>query len=123
MKNRLYYLALLLLGVALTGYSQGSKINSTVQTYPGGYYGVYGQLEFGTGYIVTPRSAPASSSAYFTPGSSYTGASAASHVDGYAEKDGNTAFVFPVGNGVKLRTAGISAPSASARFAGRVLVC
>ncbi len=42
-----------------------------------------------------------------------SGQSSTSHVKGTVEKIGNTAFDFPVGDGVKLRTASISAPSIS----------
>ncbi|MGG7665242.1 T9SS type A sorting domain-containing protein [Dyadobacter sp. BHUBP1] len=44
---------------------------------------------------------------------SYTGQDDANHVDGYVSKDGNSAFVFPIGDGTKLRTIGISAPATS----------
>lgn len=49
----------------------------------------------------------------FGTAASYTGQDDANHVDGYVSKDGNSAFVFPVGDGTKLRTIGISAPAAS----------
>jgi len=114
--KRKIYLSLLMLGGALMSHGQGSQIYSTTQTFAGGYYGVYGQLTFNTGFVVTPRATPTTSSAYFTTGSTYTGASNASHVNGYAEKEGITAFTFPVGNGTKIRTAGISAPASSAKF-------
>ncbi|GAB4134437.1 MAG: hypothetical protein OHK0045_23130 [Raineya sp.] len=47
----------------------------------------------------------------FLAGSNYTGASAASHVQGWVRKVGNTAFTFPVGSGGVYAPAGISAPS------------
>ncbi|MBD2757499.1 hypothetical protein [Spirosoma validum] len=133
MKRKLY-LSLVLLCITLAGYGQGSQINSTVRTYPGGYYGVYGQLTFNAGYVVTPRNSPTTSSVYFTSGSSWTAASDGSYVDGYAETQGKTGFTFPVGREVttdangnpspagngSLRTAGFSAPTATAsdRFQG-----
>lgn len=46
----------------------------------------------------------------FNAGSSITGSSGASHVNGTVEKIGNTAFTFPIGDGTMLRTAAISAP-------------
>lgn len=49
----------------------------------------------------------------FGPGATYTGQNDANHVDGYVSKAGTNAFVFPVGDGAKLRTIGISAPAAS----------
>lgn len=115
MKKKIY-LSLFLLGAAFTGHSQGSGIYGTLQTFAGGYYGAFGQVTFSAGYIVTPRATPATSSAYFTSAATHTGASNTSHVNGYAEKEGTAAFVFPVGNGTKLRTAGISAPASSAKF-------
>ncbi|SDE61007.1 Por secretion system C-terminal sorting domain-containing protein [Dyadobacter soli] len=49
----------------------------------------------------------------FGPGASYTGQDDANHVNGYVSKNGTSAFVFPVGNGTKLRTIAISAPASS----------
>lgn len=49
----------------------------------------------------------------FLNGATYTGASNASHVNGWVEKTGNAAFTFPVGDGTLLRTASIAAPSAA----------
>lgn len=49
----------------------------------------------------------------FGTSAAYTGQDDANHVDGYVSKDGNSAFVFPVGDGTKLRTIGISAPATS----------
>jgi len=113
---RMKYLLPALLAIGQMSYGQGSQINNVVQTFPGGYYGVCGQLTFNKGYIVTPRSAPTSSSTYFTSGSTHAGSTDSSHVNGYAEREGATAFVFPVGDGTKLRTAAISAPLSSSRF-------
>lgn len=114
MKRNLY-LSLVLLCVALVGYGQGSQVDGTTQVYPGGHYGVYGTLTFNSGYIITPRSDP-NSNVYFTAGSASAGEKDASHVNGYAEKAGTTAFTFPIGDGTTLRTAGISAPSGSTNF-------
>jgi len=49
----------------------------------------------------------------FLDGSTYITSSDVSHVNGFVEKTGNQAFIFPVGDGSKLRLAAISAPSAS----------
>ncbi|WP_244940518.1 T9SS type B sorting domain-containing protein [Echinicola rosea] len=49
----------------------------------------------------------------FERGSTYEGASDASHVDGYVEKRGDEDFDYPVGDGGFFRFAGISAPSDS----------
>lgn len=45
-------------------------------------------------------------------GASVAGGSDASHVNGYVEKIGNSAFVFPVGNGTSYRPCAITAPTA-----------
>ncbi|GGM96289.1 hypothetical protein GCM10010967_32340 [Dyadobacter beijingensis] len=52
----------------------------------------------------------------FAAGTSYTGADDANHVDGYVSKNGAAAFVFPVGNGNKLRPIAISAPASVGVF-------
>lgn len=49
-------------------------------------------------------------------GGSSTEGSNASHVDGPMRKTGNTAFVFPIGDGGKRMRLGISAPSSSSTF-------
>lgn len=46
----------------------------------------------------------------FNNGASTSGGSDASHVNGSVEKIGNSAFTFPIGDGIKLRSAAISAP-------------
>lgn len=50
---------------------------------------------------------------HFLAGASHTGASQASHVNGYARKTGNTPFTFPVGNDSLYAPVGISAPAAA----------
>lgn len=67
------------------------------------------------GIIKTARTAPLGVLGYANA-ASYTGSSDANHIDGYVAKSGTSAFVFPVGNGSKIRTVGISAPSATATF-------
>ncbi|WP_353717626.1 T9SS type A sorting domain-containing protein [Dyadobacter sp. 676] len=49
----------------------------------------------------------------FASGATYSGQDDANHVDGYVSKAGTDAFVFPVGDGTKLRPIGISAPATS----------
>ena len=49
----------------------------------------------------------------FRNGASYSGANDASHVNGWVEKIGNSGFTFPVGDGIKLRTASLTAPATS----------
>jgi hypothetical protein len=63
-------------------------------------------LTFTAGDIVTNAS-----SVVFKAGASYTGAADSKHINGWCKKIGNTAFTFPVGNGAKLRSTGISAPA------------
>lgn len=54
-------------------------------------------------------------------GATSTSGSATSYVSGPMSKDGNTAFVFPVGKGGRWRRLGISAPSASSTFRAEYL--
>ncbi len=49
----------------------------------------------------------------FVAGSSYTGGSSSSYIDGPVRKTGNTAFTFPTGNNSIYRTIAISAPGSS----------
>ena len=53
----------------------------------------------------------ATDSVTFNLGTTYSGASDVSHVDGIVNKIGNEAFTFPVGDSLKLRPAAIDAPS------------
>lgn len=112
---RIFYILLLLISIASESYGQGSQINSTIQVYPNGNYGVYGTLTFNSGYAITDRASP-NHNVYFSVGSATTGQSDASHVNGYAEKAGTTAFIFPVGDGTTLRPVSISAPASAANF-------
>lgn len=68
---------------------------------------VGGNLIFQKGYLVTGNN-----KVVLQATANYSGASDSSHVNGWCQKAGATAFVFPVGNGVRLRTAAISAPGA-----------
>lgn len=52
----------------------------------------------------------------YEAGSSYTGDGDARHVNGWVRKSGNTAFVFPLGNGTVERPIGISSLSAASVF-------
>jgi hypothetical protein len=112
--NIRFYMSILLVCCGVSSYAQ-SNIYGTTQVFPGGYFGVYNTITFSSGYLVTPRSEP-SSNVYFTAGSASTGQSNASHVNGYAEKAGTTAFTFPVGDGTALRQVSISAPASAANF-------
>ncbi|GAB3742617.1 beta strand repeat-containing protein [Spirosoma lituiforme] len=113
MKRNLY-LATLLWCWALLVQAQ-SQIDGTVQVHPGGHMGVYNNLNFNTGYVITPRSLPGDN-IYFTVSATHTGASDASHVNGYAEEAGHAAFTFPIGNGTSYRSAGIASASTAANY-------
>lgn len=52
----------------------------------------------------------------YEAGSSYSGSNDSRHVTGWVKKNGNTAFVFPVGDAQYLRAAAISALSAVSEF-------
>lgn len=107
--KKILFILLFLVCAHVGAYSQGSGVHGTTQIHPGGHYGVYGTLVFNSGNLVTPRNV-STDNVYFTSGAAHSGASDASHVDGYVSKIGNTAFTFPVGNASDLRTLQISAP-------------
>jgi len=111
--------ALLLIGNPSKA-QEGSQGNTIV--FNGATMSVFGAHSFiaggsGTqpGIIKTIRSAPFGVFRYAST-ASYSGATDVSHIDGYVEKVGNSAFIFPIGNGTKLRVAGISAPTTSGSF-------
>ncbi|WP_375448419.1 hypothetical protein [uncultured Fibrella sp.] len=107
--NRLLHILLLLL-LSFTGALAQSTLFGDMEVHPGGKVGVYNSMTLNSGYVITPRQMPPSNIAW-QPGSVAVGGSDGSHVNGYAETTGNTAFRFPIGNGTTLRTAGISAPA------------
>ncbi|WP_375448415.1 hypothetical protein [uncultured Fibrella sp.] len=110
MKRLLHVILLLSAMVGLVQAQPITNISATVQVHPAGKMAQYSSLTFNAGYVITPRSAP-NANLSFRPGSSWAGASDASHVNGYAEVVGSSAFTFPIGNGTTLRTAGITAPA------------
>lgn len=89
--------------------------NSGASTFFGAHNFVTGGSGSQPGLIKTARTAPLGI-LYYGPDATYTGADDANHVDGYVAKTGTSAFTFPIGNGTKLRTAGISAPAAAGTF-------
>ncbi|KAB7726499.1 hypothetical protein F5984_24600 [Rudanella paleaurantiibacter] len=107
MKRLLHFTVCWLL-LTTAGFAQ-SSLYGNMEVHPGGKVGVYNSMTFNSGYISTPRQAPPSNVAW-APASAPAGAANGSHVNGYAETWGNTAFTFPIGNGTTLRPAGISAP-------------
>ncbi|MEY3426571.1 MAG: hypothetical protein RL679_1929 [Bacteroidota bacterium] len=66
-----------------------------------------GLLTFTNGDLITNENR-----VVFKAGSNYAGQGDTKHIVGWCKKIGNTAFIFPVGTGAKLRTTGISAPAA-----------
>ncbi|MCV9930207.1 gliding motility-associated C-terminal domain-containing protein [Flavobacterium sp. LS1R49] len=107
--TRLFPLFLLLLLGIQTSAQSGSFGNTYVAN--SGVMAIYGQHNFQPGYIVTARTSP-QGYVTFIPGSSWVGAANTAHVNGYVSKLGNTAFTYPVGDGVNLRTLAVSAPTA-----------
>jgi len=98
--------------------AQSSSQGNTV-IYEGTQMTVFGAHTFLTGGagiqpgIIKANRAVSPGILGFGTSGSYTGQNNANHVDGYVSKDGTSAFVFPVGDGTRLRTIGISAPSTS----------
>ena len=109
---------LALLGTTMSvNAQQGSQGNTKV--FGGAEITVFGSHNFVTGgsgtqpgIIKTIRTSPFGIVKFGTS-ATQTGATDASHVDGYVTKIGSTAFTFPVGNGTDLRTLAISAPAAA----------
>ncbi|KAA0993381.1 T9SS type A sorting domain-containing protein [Dyadobacter aurulentus] len=96
---------------------QGSWGNTTI--FEGTQMTVFGTHAFvtgGTGVqpgIIKANRAASPGILGFGPSATYIGQDDANHVDGYVSKIGNSAFVFPVGDGTKLRAVAISAPASS----------
>lgn len=77
--------------------------------------GILVSAAFENAITTTIRSNTYAGSVKFSGGASYTGANTnAQHVDGYVSKAGTAAFVFPVGDGLQLRTLEIDAPTTTA---------
>lgn len=105
----------------ISAYAQEGTLGNTT-IFNGAQMTFFGAHSFATGgsgvqpgIIKTIRTAPVGILGY-SETATYSGANDANHVDGYVSKTGTAAFTFPIGNGTKLRTASISAPSASATF-------
>jgi hypothetical protein len=71
---------------------------------------IAGVLTFTNGKILSDTIDMDTEFIHFLDGSSYTGASNTSYINGVVRKTGNDSFVFPVGDNNLLRTIGISAP-------------
>ncbi len=68
-------------------------------------------MTFTAGEIRSDRGDKATEFVHFLNGSSHTGASSSSFINGVARKTGNTAFNFPIGENGLYRSVGISAPT------------
>lgn len=99
---------------------QGSQGNTTI--FEGAQMTVFGTHTFVTGGagiqpgIIKTIRTTSPGVLGFASGATYSGQNDANHVDGYVSKAGTSAFIFPVGDGTKLRTIGISAPATSAVY-------
>ena len=71
---------------------------------------ITGALTFVNGKILSNTTDMDTEFVHFLDGSSYSGSSNASHIDGVVRKTGNDAFDFPLGDNNLLRTVSISAP-------------
>lgn len=83
------------------GGTSGITVSNTTLTFAG-------NVTFTNGRIGTTGTGKAS----FRDNVTYSGSSNASHISGLAEKIGDDAFTFPVGDGIMLRPAALGAPSA-----------
>ncbi|MCY7357666.1 MAG: hypothetical protein LH609_09375, partial [Rudanella sp.] len=108
--KRLVPILLLLLLSATTGALAQSTLFGNMEVHPGGKVGVYNSMTLNSGYVITPRQSPPANIAW-QAGAAHAQTANASHVNGYAEYGGTSAFTFPIGNGITYRPAGISAPS------------
>ncbi len=93
----------------LLGYTQSNRVFSGGEA-----------LSFGTVDVSVNKGTAWSSERNANPGyfssvenANYIGYSDEAHIDGYIKKYGNSAFIFPVGNGKDLRTLEISSPNAA----------
>lgn len=89
----------------VTNNSNGITLNNSLS--------VAGTHTFTAG-IITSSSTP--DYLVYEAGAGYSGSSDARHVNGWVTKQGNTNFIFPVGNGTYLRPIEISSLSASSVF-------
>lgn len=92
-----------------SGGAQNVTVNASTGITLASVLRVNGTLTFTSGII----SSNVSNYLHFAAGSSFTGASATTHVNGPVRKTGNTAFTFPVGDGSNYLPLSISAPSAA----------
>lgn len=82
---------------------------------------VAGALTLTDGIVYTSTTAGANPFLRINAGGTSSSGSSASFVNGFIRKTGNSAFVFPTGNGAKWRRIGIDAPSASTEFEARYI--
>lgn len=82
------------------------------------------QIDFDKGIIAAQQTTPATmmNTLQMLAGSSWINASDACHVDGFVQKTGNTAFVFPIGSGGYYRPVALGATAAVTNvFAARYI--
>ena len=72
---------------------------------------VSGTFTFTSGVLLSDHADNASEFVHFLDGSTHTGASNSSHIDGVIRKTGDDAFTFPTGDNNLLRSPAISAPA------------
>lgn len=108
--SRNMYRILFFLSLVLSGTAGRAQFNQVVA---GAEVSNYGQIDLSLtrGHKWTSERTPRPG--YFTviDRADFTGYSDQNNIDGYIKKTGNTAFLFPVGNGGDLRTLEISKPS------------
>ena len=95
MKTFIYILTILATWINIA--TGQTNITSDVQIHSGGGQIEYVDVKFTSGYVLTPRNEPTANFGWAN-GATSTGASNASHVNGYALKIGNAAFTFPIGS-------------------------
>lgn len=102
-----YLIILLLVFLTEKAIAQGNKVFSGAEIIN------FGIVDISVLNGLTWRTERAAIPGYFSVVDSavYTGCSDIENIDGYIKKYGNTAFIFPVGNGSDLRTLEISAPA------------
>lgn len=77
-----------------------------------GGIGIMASASFENGITTTVRTSAYAGSIKFAPGATYIGGETDNqHVNGYVSKAGTTPFIFPVGDGIQLRTLTMEAPA------------
>jgi gliding motility-associated-like protein len=107
--KRVLFVYILLITLALT-----SKVFSQNYVVSGSELSIVGNLDFSTSAAWdTDKSSLPGFFTWVNNAENYTGVSDLFHVNGYVKKIGSQGFIFPVGDGVDLRTLQMSAPTSS----------